>query len=444
MKAWKTVAISIITILIGAIALYTSFHLQVSRFDNKIYPNTFINDIDVSGKTKEEAHNIVTKALNDLKEKKIFIKASDKTYNFSLSNIKMNDSLDNILDKAFSQGKNLNFYSKYKLIKSSERKDYNTLLNYKEDITKIVNKIEKEVNKDPKNASIKSINNGKPIIIKDVAGEKLDKEDLVNKINLSLKDGEDSKEIIAKFQKTESKITEKKLMEVNSIISSYSTSLGNSPIGRVRNIQLATSFINGTLLMPGEDFSFNKKVGKTSAQRGFQEAPIILNNRLEKGIGGGICQVSTTLYNAITTSNIKPVERVNHSIPPAYIEPGFDATVSEDSIDYKFKNTLSYPLYIEGFVKNGSIYFNIYSNSSLNKIKYKLVNEVYDETPPKTIYEDDPSLPKGTVEKVQSAKPGCKVNVHLVGFKDGKEISRTLISKDVYKASDEIIKRGIK
>ncbi|MBU5483132.1 VanW family protein [Clostridium sp. MSJ-11] len=443
MKAGKTWWILITTLLIGAVALYGSFYLQVSKWDNKMYPNTLINGIDVSGKTKEEAKEILENHLKEIENINIRIKAGNKIYNLNLSDGKTN-SLDSVLNNALAYSKDLNIYSKYKTIKNPNKREYDVLLNYKGNMDKIIEKINKDVSKAPVDAYIKSISSGKPVISKDIPGEKLDKEDLINKINSTLKENTKDSEIIAKIKQYEANITEKKLQQIDSLISSFSTNLGGSPPGRVKNIHLGTSFINGTLLMPENSFSFNDKVGKISVERGFVEAPVIIKNRLEKGIGGGICQVSTTLYNAITTSNIKPIERKNHSIPPAYIDPGFDATVSENSIDYKFKNTLPYPLYIEGIANEEKITFNIYSNSSLNKVKYKLINEIYDKTEPKTIYEDDPTLPKGTVKKVQSAKPGCKVNVYLIGHKDGKEVSKELISKDIYKPSDEVIKRGTK
>lgn len=228
-------------------------------------------------------------------------------------------------------------------------------------------------------------------------------------------------EIIAKTESYSGNITEKKLKEINSIISSFSTDFSASPEGRITNIEIATNALNGILLLPGDIFSFNKIIGNTTAEKGYREAPIVINNKLEQGLGGGLCQVSTTLYNAVTMANIKPLERTNHSIPPAYIEPGFDATVSYKEIDYKFKNTLTYPIYIEGYTANGKLIFNIHSNSSLNKIEYKLINDIYEKIEPKTIYEEDATLPLGSNKKTQSSKPGYKVKVYLIGYENKKK-----------------------
>ena len=158
-------------------------------------------------------------------------------------------------------------------------------------------------------------------------------------------------------------------------------------------------------------------------------------------MAGGVCQVSTTLYNAVIKLGIKSISRRNHSLAPAYIEPGFDATVSE-SIDYKFKNTSKYPLYLESIAGKGKITFNIYSNKSLTEIQYKLYTEILEVEEPKIYYNTVDSLPSGAI-KSSSACKGYKVKVYLIGYKNGKEISRELISKDNYEKVDGIYNIGL-
>ena len=128
--------------------------------------------------------------------------------------------------------------------------------------------------------------------------------------------------------------------------------------------------------MPGESFSFNNTVGESSTEKGYKMAPVIVGTKVELAFWGGICQVSTTLYNAILRANIPSTERYKHSLPSHYIGLGMDATVAYGLLDYKFKNTNSYPIYIESITQNKNVTFNIYSNSSLNNKKYDIVNEV--------------------------------------------------------------------
>ena len=229
---------------------------------------------------------------------------------------------------------------------------------------------------------------------------------------------------------------------MNYKVSTATTYFSTATKGRADNIALAASKLNGKILMPGEEFSFNKETGERTLANGFKGAPVIVNSRLVDGIAGGVCQVSTTLYNAIIKLGIKSQMRRNHSLAPAYIEPGFDATVSE-SIDYKFKNTTKYPLYIECITNKGKITFNVYSHSSLTEIKYKLFTEILNVEEPQIYYNTVDSLSSGTIKKVQAPVKGYKVKVYLIGYKNGKEITRELISNDYYQKVDGIYNIGL-
>ncbi|HCW04826.1 MAG TPA: hypothetical protein DGK91_10080 [Clostridium sp.] len=197
--------------------------------------------------------------------------------------------------------------------------------------------------------------------------------------------------------------------------------------------------------MPGDTFSFNEVVGERTKARGYQEAGVIINNKIESGIGGGICQVSSTLYNAIIKSNINSTERFPHTLPSAYVDLGRDATVDWGNIDYKFTNTLDYPIYIEGYTKNKVLYFNVYSNKSLTNRRYDIVNDVYktEKSTTKTI--KDSSMPEGSKKIVQKAQTGYKVKVYLNTYdENNKLIKQELISDDYYRPIQGIVKVGTK
>lgn len=155
------------------------------------------------------------------------------------------------------------------------------------------------------------------------------------------------------------------LKSINSLIGTYSTNFASSSSQRANNIALATKSINGKILMPGEVFSFNDTVGERTGERGYEPAPVIIGNKLESGLGGGICQVSTTLYNAVSRAGMTSIEREHHTMPVHYVPQGMDATVDYGNIDYKFKNIYQYPVYIQAYISNGNIIFNLYSNSSM-------------------------------------------------------------------------------
>lgn len=142
----------------------------------------------------------------------------------------------------------------------------------------------------------------------------------------------------------------------NNEISSYSTELKDKSEGRLVNIGITCSKLNGTIVHPGETFSFNQVVGKPTAEKGYQEASVIIDHKTEKGIGGGNCQVSSTLYNAVLEAgNLTVIERHEHGKDVTYVPDGRDAAVSYGSLDFKFRNDLNYDIRIEASTDNNSI-----------------------------------------------------------------------------------------
>jgi len=186
---------------------------------------------------------------------------------------------------------------------------------------------------------------------------------------------------------------------------------------RANNIEICVKALNAKLLMPGETFSFNEVVGERTKERGYMEAPVIIDNKVESGIGGGICQVSSTLYNAILKAGIEDIDRTHHSLPSSYVGLGLDATVDWGNIDFKFINTLGYPLYIEGHTQDKKLYINIFSNSNLSKKKYIIENNIIEEN---NVY---------------------KVKVIRKTYESGRLINSEFISNDEYTSADSAIKK---
>jgi vancomycin resistance protein YoaR len=305
--------------------------------------------------------------------------------------------------------------------------------------------MQKKIDKSPINSSISMVSSGKFSITKDESGLKLDtqklEKDILDKINGDITGDID---IDAKVDNVQASITADKLSKINTRISSFSTNFSGSSANRMSNIILATKSINGKFLMPGDTFSFNGVVGQRTAQKGYKEAPVIVGNKLDSGLGGGICQVSTTMYNAVMRANINATERSHHTLPSHYIGLGMDATVDYGNIDYKFKNTLDFPIYIEGYAQGTNLVFNIYSDKSLTNRTYDLVSETYDIIQPGTNYIDDPNLYEGETVLDQPPSIGYKVRVYKKIYENGKLVGQELVSNETYKKVDEVIRRGTK
>lgn len=167
-------------------------------------------------------------------------------------------------------------------------------------------------------------------------------------------------------------VTAGDLGKMNTQLAAFSTDYGSSSDNRRRNIELATSHINGTILAPGEVFSYNKVVGPRDHRDGFRDAPTYQDGQVVPGPGGGVCQTSTTLYNAVLRANLKIVSRSHHSMPVHYVPVGCDATVAYGSIDFQFQNTTPGPLLVMGKTRNGVLSYNLFGQAPEKKQQVRI------------------------------------------------------------------------
>ena len=444
MKKKRLLFIFPIIIVLVAASAFGYIYSYIAKWDGRIYPQSYVGGNDVSGLTVGEAREVVLKNNNNLLSRRIKVICEQKVYDLTYEDIKVEVDLEDTINAAYKYGKEHNIFGKINTLRGGNRKNYDmTVKCDPSSIKSFIEKVKNDINREPVNAAIIRIEKGTPVISKEITGRKVIEEELYNSIIKSIAyNSKDEVVCNVKVQETKPVITEEILKPVNTLVSTVTTYYLTSSVGRAENILIAADKLNGRLIMPGEEFSFNKETGARTLENGFKGAPVIVKGKLVDGVAGGVCQVSTTLYNAIIKLGIKSLERRNHSLAPAYIAPGFDATVAE-YIDYKFKNTMNYPLYIESKAGQGKITFNIYSNNSLSEIKYKLENEVVEVMEPEIIYNSVDTLPKGTIEKVQDPVKGYKVKVYLVAYKNGKEIKRELLSKDNYKKVDGVYNVGI-
>lgn len=194
------------------------------------------------------------------------------------------------------------------------------------------------------------------------------------------------------------------------LLSSFSTKYSVRATSRTTNLKLAASKINGTVLMPGETFSYNKVVGARTIAAGYKEAPIYVSGEVVDGLGGGICQITSTLYNAVVYANLNVVERTNHQFVPSYVTASRDATVVYGSLDFKFKNNRNYPIKINCSVSGGIANFQIFGLKQ----------------------DDDYDVEISSYETGRTAT-AIYSEAYKILKKDGKVVNKQLLSKDTYK-----------
>lgn len=228
------------------------------------------------------------------------------------------------------------------------------------------------------------------------------------------------------------------------LLATYSTNFSARNVSRTTNIKLASAKINGTVLMPGNTFSYNKTVGKRTAAAGFKEAAVYSGGEVTTGIGGGICQVSSTLYNSVLLSNLSIVERYNHGFNPGYVPAGRDATVSWGGPDFKFKNTRKYPVKIVSSVSRGTITVKIFGLKEENEYDVEIQSYITGYIQYKTINKNDANLNVGQTKVIESGSNGCKSVCYRILKQNGQVVSKKLLSSDTYNPHNRIVAVGTK
>jgi len=444
----KAIIIIGVLILFSTITFSSYSYIKVKQWGSLILPGVKVENEDLTGKTEKEAQMILNdKYSSKVLKKKVTIVTDEKKYILDYKTLGAKYKVDEAVQQALSYGNDMNMFEKYKAITHPRGKQIKLTFEYNDKaVDKILKEIAKDTDKKVVNATITKSSGGQFVVTNDVIGRKLEVDKLKTNIKSKI-DGftdEDVAYIEAPVKEIKPKISKAFLKTINTKISGYNSNFGSSSEGRATNIALSTESINGKLLMPGDVFSFNGVVGERTALRGYKAASVIIGDKLEQGLGGGICQVSSTLYNAMLSTSIVSLERIHHTISSGYIPKGQDATVDYGNLDYKFKNTFKYPIYIEGFLSNGNLYFNIYSNSTLTKRTYEIVNEVSDPTEPKTETIQDPTMLEGQNEIVKTGYAGFKVKVIRKTYENGTLVNTEVINKDTFRVINGITKIGTK
>ncbi|NOU95131.1 hypothetical protein GC093_18145 [Paenibacillus sp. LMG 31456] len=255
--------------------------------------------------------------------------------------------------------------------------------------------------------------------------------------------GEAPPVIALPFIKEEPKITVRTLQsqKVERKISEFTTAFLQNAEGRIHNIRSTASSIHDLILKPGDVFDYATYIAETEQKFGFKEAPVILNGKLVPGIGGGICQVSTTLYNAVLRAGLDIVERRNHSLPVSYVPLGQDATFASGYINFKFRNSTPNYLLIRTSTDEQKITVKLFGQIP-SDLTYTIESKTVQTLPSPIKYVVNPTLPNGKQEKISEGKPGYIVETFRYKMKDGVTVSQERISRDTYSAQPTVIARN--
>lgn len=411
---------------------------------SKIYNNIYIENIDMSGLTKEEAIDKLKESIYCNKE--INFLYDEHIYPLSFDFIELNYNIEDTVEKAFNIGRNKNIVDNTKIkinLKLGDKINFRLEPKYNnEKINDYIEILCSQINKEPVDATI-NIEQDNIKVTEEVIGIKINKdtirESIIDKI-----DELDFNETSIPINIIKPKYTYENLSKINSVLGSYKTKFNLSNYNRSNNIYIATNKTNNILLNNNEEFSFNNIIGQRSEQAGFKEAPVIINGEMQSGLGGGICQVSSTIYNAVLYSGLEITEARNHSIPSSYIEKGRDATVSYGAVDLKFRNNYQYPILIQNKVINDTIVTTIYGNDRYKR-EIDIVTELVETIPNKTIIKESSVMYNGENFIQEKGRSGYKIKTYRIyKNKNGEILSKEYINESYYPPINKIIIKGTK
>ncbi len=419
--------------------------------DSKICKGVFIDEVDVSGMTKAEAKEAVDNFVDSLRAKGVAFKVGDDVVYTALGDIDYSAEENADIDEALSLGMTGNLIKRYKDLKDIEEGKKIYPLTFTIDDKKLDEVITDQVgayNIAPVNASV-SRKNGKFVYTDHVVGSKVDVNKTAEALKAILFNNWNRTDIIvdAVMEDDMPAYTSDMVKLCNAKLGSYTTEYTTSAQGRAANLANGARLINNTVLYPGEVFSGYEYLHPFTSENGYYTAGAYLDGKLIDSVGGGACQVTTTLYNAALLSELEVVQRQPHSMTISYVDLSRDAAIAGTYKDLKFKNSTDAPILIQAYTKDRTITFIIWGHetrdTSNRRIEFE--SKVVSETPPPAdVIKKDPTKPTTYQEVTQAAHTGYKAELYKVVYENGKEVSRELINKSSYSAAPRYITIGTK
>lgn len=420
-----------------------SFGFLIFRliYGNAVYPGIYVNNIDVGGKTQVQVAQYFEKKNKSISQTTFSFSLNDKIATISAKEIGLGYDSNLLAQQAFTIGRSPDVFSNISLVIQayingvtlSPAFTYNT-----QKFTKLLSPLRDSVKKEPMNAVFSFQNNKVTAFKPSSDGQDIDMDKLQNDLQAKIPyvlatDKPQQFNIPVSVKVIHPKITTesankygiKELLGVGT-----SLFLGSIP-GRIHNVALASSRVNNILVAPNDIFSFDKTVGDVSSFTGYQQAYVIQNGKTVLGDGGGVCQVSTTLFRAALNAGLPIVERHGHAYRVEYYEedgpPGIDATVYVPTVDLKFKNDTGHYMLIQSVVDLNTLRLTFYIYGVSDGRKATLTTPVVTNelSPPDPLYTDDPTLPTGVVKQTDFAAWGSDVSFSRTVTRNGQ----TLISE---------------
>lgn len=432
-------------ILLGATAVLGATFLWSGR--DKVIEGVKTQGVELQGLTKDDGIKALKELEKEILAHPVICQYQDKTWELSLKDVDFNLDAAAMMDTALRLGKAGSFFQQWQQRSQIRQQGYELPLMIDLNKKKFAQKImdfTAGLGYPPEDASFRITEDDRVAVVPGKDGLQVDVEGAYRQLLDNLGKGQAGPRIQLNLIRVKPRWTTEAVaaMGLKGLLSSYATVFDPANVGRAYNIRVAAAALDGLLVPPGQEVSFNAVVGPRSSDAGYKNAQVIINNEYVEGIGGGVCQVSSTLYNAILLANLEILDRTNHSLPVPYVPIGRDATVVYGAIDLKFRNNTESYIYIRSAVKGRQLTFKVYGNTDY-KVPVTIRTKIIKETEPKTIYQKDPYLKKGEQVVKQEGSKGYQVIAERVTWENGRPQIEVL-PQSAYQPVDKIIVLGTK
>lgn len=448
-KTWKTIGCLLMCAAALAIVSGGLVYTRAKEADdNTIYQGIYLGNVDVGGLSKQEAIAKYQDYLTELGNVELDFQMEDAHYSFPMSELNLTAKLDQAVEDALMYGRSGNILMRYREITdiSHENVELPIEITINENyITEKIHENFEEYIKGPTEAGL-SMADGALTVVPGSNGTEIDDEANIQAVwdILHSWNGNSNAEIEVATIEIEPSHSTEELSNVTDVIGTFETTYSSSDVSRNNNIANAASKINGNVVYPGEEFDTMSHLVPFTEANGWSYAGAYLNGEVISDIGGGICQVSTTLYNAVLRAELEVTERYPHSMAVGYVQLSADAALNEGSKNFCFRNNTDYPVYINAYAGGGVLHVSLYGKEtrpSNRTVEYKNeILEVRDAGEP--IETVDESLPSDYREVTQSAHTGYVARLWKYIYENGELVDSVQVNSSTYAASPQRVTIG--
>ncbi len=425
--------------------------------DTVIAQGVSIDGIDISGMTADEARQTVEEYVDSLENAWLDLtfagQEGEEEERLRFSDLGFSWDNPEVVDQAAALGNTGNLLERYQEIRDLENENVDLPIEYSWDdsiLREFLNEQAEERDAEPVNATMTRRGSGFEVT-ESVTGLSVDVNATIEAVKTAIEtDGLHGQDVSldAVVEVTEPELTTEMAESVQDILGEYDTPYNPAEIDRTQNLATACNYINGVILLPGESLSFFDYLYPVTAERGYRGAVAYQGGRYVDSLGGGLCQVSTTCYNAVLLAELDVLSRSPHSMTVSYVEPGLDSGQAWSSgKNLEFANNTDYPVYVEAWVSGGTLYIGLWGKETRpdnRTIRYG--SDVTEEWPyaGQTVYEYDPSLPYGVQQQTQGEYPKATGHAYKEVYIDGELVSKEYLSDevDIYRATPRYVSIG--